>query len=271
MSIRDKILANGWCQCAFVRREDGLVLIEDLAKKFPAGARFIVLNQDCDLVHHNLEAEPEAEFIMGIPFPGQIDGNNTYGKNPRRLHILANLEGREVPIELDIANRFSVPRDRLCAIKPDHNSGLTESARNVLRHWIAARYVREAFPDAFENRLRAASNKINKKMKLVKNAISSVYIALEPMAEVKEGETYKVGFVAVMPVSNYENPEDRKIAIQVIQDVAAAIHSCEGIEVYLNEVVSEGDFTLSEMRMLKRWNWDYLSFRMPEGPMPLEN
>ena len=68
----------------------------------------VVISHDCDLVQV-LENEPSVEVIVGIGI-SKSDGNFTYGKNPRRLHLEFSDGEEKVWVELLNTQKTSIPK-----------------------------------------------------------------------------------------------------------------------------------------------------------------
>ncbi|OFV96488.1 MAG: hypothetical protein A3F68_09810, partial [Acidobacteria bacterium RIFCSPLOWO2_12_FULL_54_10] len=114
----------------------------------------VVVSHDCDLTAV-ADKEPESEIIVGR----RIDklGGDSYGKTARRLHIEYQTEVGPVVLELRATGKQSISKPKLFATGPRQDMWLDGQGIGILQRWLAARYHRAAFPEAFENRLRAAN------------------------------------------------------------------------------------------------------------------
>src|SRR5258708_26544631 len=68
-------------------------------------ALYILLTQDCDILHHDYDTEPSIELHMARPATGE-DGNLLHAKNPRRLQFTTG--GRLY--EINMHERCLAPR-----------------------------------------------------------------------------------------------------------------------------------------------------------------
>jgi hypothetical protein len=135
-----------WCQGHVLTAETlaALQLVGNDSLKSVA----VVISHDCDLAQ--LPAvEPFVELIVGQRV-GLPDGNLTHAKNPRRVHLPATEGGETVFIELTATERRLIPKTDFAEHLPSSRLILEPNARNVLQHWLAARYRRSAFPDLFD-------------------------------------------------------------------------------------------------------------------------
>ena len=132
----------------------------------------VVITQDCDIVHEKTEEEPFIEFIVGN---FSEDKSCKNGKNPRKLH----LENNRHILEFIIHNRFFVRKDSLARFKfPDVLFELTSDNKKVLQKWLGNRYVRAAFPDEFNKRLKNAKvEKITEKG--ISSKVSHIFFEVE--------------------------------------------------------------------------------------------
>lgn len=190
------------------------------------------------------------------------DGRNTRGKNSRVLHLpLHRTDGSEVWFELAAHSRVAVNRRILCDASPYADLTLPNEVKPVLASWLAKRYDRAAFPDAFNRRL-PKHRPLTRALTRGGAFISELYLwgADEELAE---AEPYKILLRAVMTVEDYEDPDRRTKADHCLQELEGLLGGCPGIEVLEATLVSEGNITLDDLRVLKRWDFDWLS--VPEG------
>jgi hypothetical protein len=80
----------------------------------------VAVSHDCDIANANLEAEPAVEFVLGC-FMDKQNGNYTYCKNPRTLHLSYNRDGEAIVVELIADRKISIQKDALEPIQPDRS------------------------------------------------------------------------------------------------------------------------------------------------------
>lgn len=259
MAHASKINANGWRQ--------GSVLPEALAKQLAAGgfahvddaSLLVVLTQDCDLVHPSYEVEPNVELIAGVLLEN-ADNGLRHGRNPRRLHLdLEQAAAPKATVGFSVHRRIVVPRSLLEDHKPHQSLRLGPDERRLLCDWVAKRYVRAAFPDAFNERARESYRKIEKELKRSGEPVTGLFLMIDPDEERDAGEGYRI-LLRVVARSEALSDEKTEITlVRVAKVIADALGSCQGILVEDHQLVSESEFTLADLRFFKRWDWDYRS------------
>ncbi len=80
----------------------------------------IAISHDCDIANDNLDAEPAVEFIFARIIKPH-NGNYTYGKNPRILHLDYTHDGKQVFLELLASKKVRVQKNVIESIQPDEN------------------------------------------------------------------------------------------------------------------------------------------------------
>lgn len=248
------ILDRGWRQ--------GSVLSPRLTKhlKSEDGDELVLVlvSHDCDIVNHDFDAEPCCEVWVGR-IVDEADGNKVRGKNPRVIHLRVPTGDTEKVVEGLAHHREFIDR-RLLALD-DPASVLDNRARTELTRWLAARYIRAAFPDEFNERVRPAIKKVGKLVgKPVGEYLSGIYM-LVPDEELDVDSSYDVIVRGTMLVDHFDDPRTREEVTKLLDKVVAAIDGCDGITVYDHEVVSEGKFSLDDLRLMKRWDWDHISLK----------
>jgi hypothetical protein len=81
--IVNTIKAVGWRQGTLLHLKQNI----DINANVTVNAGFyLVISQDCDLVHHSLTNEPFVEILPLTPIE-KPDGNFQHGRNPRKIHL----------------------------------------------------------------------------------------------------------------------------------------------------------------------------------------
>lgn len=247
---------NGWRQGSIA----GADLIEALR---PNGSeppiensRLIVVSHDCDVVNLSFEKEPRVEAIWALPV-GTADGNLTRGKNSRLLQLeIPNLGGRA--IELAASDRFALDRRLLAEFSP--GGALELSQKRLLGSWLAKRYDRAALPDAFNRRLPQKS--LKRTLERGANHIRELFVAIVD-EELADDAVYEIALRAVMGVDDFENTQRRTEAQACLDELVGHLGQVAGIEILSEALLSEAEITLDDIRSLKRWDFDWMSF--PRG------
>lgn len=250
-SIKD----HGWRQ--------GSVLPTDLARRAAASRypdwgtddRAIVISQDCDIVHGSYDIEPFAELIRA-KLSSTENAMTRHGRNPRRLQLEL---GADQFLDFSVHDRWTIARSELEADPPEAGLSVDGEPLQVLVEWIAKRYTRPAFPDAFNERRNASTKKIEKELKKNGKLITGLFLAISPNAECPPEESYKI---ALRVTATKEALATKSVELELARttkQIADALDACEGIEAVDHALVSEAAFTLAELQYFQRWDWDHRS------------
>jgi hypothetical protein len=256
---------RGWRQ--------GSVLTAELASRLipsvSPGDLVIVATHDCDLLNPRFDVEPDVELIHAVAIPaGRKDGRLRNGRNPRKLQFGIRAHGAETWFETAIRSRKSFDRKELLDKGPDPARQLGPENVRTLRLWLGRRYYRVAFPDAFNERTRAANDRIRKHLEAAEDVIDAVYLFMDNDGELPAGEPYRIEVRASMRVQDYADPPARLRAQKAIDAVAGALRACPDIQLEDANVYSEEEITIDDLRFLKRWDWDWISLDDPDGELP---
>jgi hypothetical protein len=265
--IRSAILQRGWRQGS-VLPDDALAHIRfaDQGATLPAGAKAIVISQDCDILAERLEDEPFVEVAVGAQIPS-IDPNFSYAKNPRKLDLDLARSGTSLgAVRLEMRLRGSVPRNLLAQANP--SGEVADGAFRGFVNWIARRYDRAALPDAFNTRIRARKQfkKLREILKRAKHGQPlAVLIALgqQENVELKSGEPYEIGLYVVLEGTLNPGDEDwDNFEENVYAPFVRQFRLVEGVVVKVDNLLSEADLSWRDRRVhLRALDLDDLSFR----------
>ena len=264
-----QIKRAGWRQFSFLSREFASVVSENEALHLEDGDRLITCSHDCDITNQSLEAEPYVEILILKPIPSSSrDGSLFWGKNPRRFQF--DLSGPTLAgtLETDIHDRFRTDRSLLVGALPDERTTLPDRVKRQIVRWLAKRYARAAFPDAFNLRVSPAIPAIEKLLKKTGQKISGLYIGLNHDHELPLDEEYAMVLRATMEADAFVDKQLRSEAEKTIAKIALELGECKGVCVADAKVDSEADFSLDDLRVTKDWTMDSFSLRTdPEGSL----
>ena len=258
----EAIRSNGWLQGSIFDVAAHARLQPSCSCELSPDDCCIVLSQSCDIACPDFDAEPVVEVVVAKRIDRLI-GNFTHSKSTRRLHLPIIVVGKDIPHEVQVRHRFTIPRQILSECKRDPNRILSQAAEGDLIHWIVARYSRTAFPDEFNIR---TSSTIDKKIKpqLVKlHRLKAIYVALIPWEELGEADSYAISLLGTMNTEDYGNLEYRTDVESGLAQIVKELAKCKGITVDDYAVQPESEVTLDVVRTLARWNFDYISLRDP--------
>jgi hypothetical protein len=208
-------------------------------------------------------------------------GNFTHGKNPRRLHIAATNAGVPIWVELIATQRKSIPKQELIGHLPSAAILIDPAGRNTLQSWLAARYRRSAFPDAFDECLTKMQlgDRIAKIVEPLGTHIVAIFFDVDEGLD-REHTSADDPFTLSIDLL-YSTQDDPTTAEAAARKAADAITSAFrnrcfdgktnrwlGIELLDCSPISDEALTYSMSLRLKRWSADYISLRA-EPPQPV--
>ena len=164
----------------------------------------MIVSQSCDLTHPMLNVEPQVELLVGrldgVCADVSLRGNLTFGKNPRVLCLpLQRRAAEPMWVECRAHARVLLAREHLVELVPDDEHFFLREDCEILVRWLAQRYQRVAFPDAF-NAMLASAEKKRKKLHLsLAPDISGLFVELSPDRDLLCDEQYRVNLLALVP------------------------------------------------------------------------
>jgi len=232
----------------------------------------VVASHDCDLANDNLDIEPDVEVIVGC-LPGRANGNFTWAKNPRIVHLDAAREGAEVVVELVATTKQLIPKAELAAFVPDPAWSFSGSSLSILRSWLAVRYNRAAFPDAFVDRLDQSKvkEKLAKLIEPMHYLLSTVFFDVDGGKEIdhSDGGAYALKVILVYPPG--DDPEETADKVEGLAGEVEALFASRhfdkdtttwsGVELKVCMAISEDDLTVSQARKLTEWRYEHMTLK----------
>ena len=257
----------------------GDLLTQDTAIKLTAlnGAvgethRIVVITHDCDLPN---DGEPLVEVIV-TDVVAAANPQFSYAKNPRKLHPGYEIAGgQSVVVELRHAERRIVSKAEFAKhAAKDGSASLPVDAKRALKQWLAARYGRPAFPNAFEDRLRKSVSKKNTVERQIgkilepeaKHLVGLFFdLGEQRSAEVPAGEPYALS-IAVVYDATEGGTQARQSAEKVASQLRELFEQAYGkpdaaTEIALDacEAVADTSITLADLRRVDQWRLEYIS------------
>jgi hypothetical protein len=232
----------------------------------------MVITHDCDCV-----ADPERERYVEIILGSQVerlDGNNTHGKNPRKLHLELSQCGKLV--ELVISPKATVEKRALLSHDPDSTWALSREEKRILGRWLAARYNRAAFPNELVERLRVVEDDFRKAARNHADKVIGIFLDFEPDGEILDkDEPCAVSISVVHEGGKKDAAASSSKLCDVLSSIfAKAYRQTRGnwreIELVRCEPIADTEFTYFEALSIPAYKLDDLSLRRtPHEPLPL--
>jgi hypothetical protein len=233
----------------------------------------IAISHDCDIANDkivdDIYVEPAVEFVFARIIEKQ-DGNNTYGKNPRILHLNCICNGKSTVVELVATEKVIVHKNILEIFEPDESYDLN-SSRQILQSWLIARYRRHALPNSLVDRLKDFLTYVDKQGKQHSAGILSFRVKYEPNEELTSDEQYEFWLNIIYSTDNINYVSiAEEMAIDLKQKFSDKVLKTNAGKVDLRqcEAFSESEFTVKRMRETEEYRLEYLSYRN-DPPDPL--
>ncbi len=262
---------TGWLGSFITALKQAKVRNRNATLLSPTSDCWMVISQDCDLVQTDWSKEPYVELIR-IRLAKDDEHSPRWLTSPRDLQFSDPPDQKTQRFVCSVHDRVQIDRKYLTDCKPDPSRTFDrENVRRVCL-WIARRYVRAAFPDAFNERAKPTLDSLKKKSSdLYKQSdlLTGIYMLLTE-AELGPDEDYKVVVCGTMRVHDFEDPERRQVAQLILDLLESTLGLCQGIEIEDCQLKSEQDMTLDHLRTWKRWDFDVLSLgpKRTNDPLP---
>jgi hypothetical protein len=247
-----------------------------------ANAVVVVISHDCDIAC-DMAVEPTVELIVGHRI--ERIGADANAKTARRLHVAFDADGTDVPIELHVTRKATVPKDAFLLHEPRADLRLSPASLLTLQTWLAARYHRAAFADEFEARLKAKPARLDRKIAKAMDDASAHILAV--LFDVDEGnELSRHGpedLYQLRVVILYDSQNDEPTAYAAAQKAADAIEDAfeatlcrdgkwHDIQLLSCDAMSDAAMTVAQSRSFKRWRLDHMSLEdaRPQPMLPAD-
>jgi hypothetical protein len=229
---------------------------------------YLILNQTCDLLAEKTETEPYAE-LLPLTQIDKIDPTYEGGKNSRKIHFQTELDSQTVCVEGIVTARVMLPRKLLLQARPSRRWQVNSKTINGLLVWFTSRFLRTAFPDSFEKRLKALLKKsktlpegIVDVLKPNHNLIDTLFIKIDKMEELGNDDPYEVKLLLAAKKADLDDPTKLELLHSMANQLGLIFRSAKDIELDGSVLVeSLHKISLAQQRDYLIWaRYDYLSF-----------
>lgn len=254
---------HGWRQGAVL----GPALAVEASKLAPNGISFgerdwlIVTSHDCDVVNGRLDKEPAVEVLRAaVVEQRKPEKQQIWGRNPREMQLAVdNGTGGALVLSTKVHERWSVPRELLASEPPLRV--LDDKPRRLIAEWLAKRYIRAAFPTAFDARWRSKMKDWTRLLESQSQWVQGIYLRLSTQAELDDDTPYKIDLIVATPaLATKDAAWPRKKAeledqIERFWKQFGADIECAGVEVLATSAI-----TLADLETYQRFDADWVSF-----------
>ncbi len=261
-----------WRQGSVIAQADAIAagLFDETSSRLK---RALVITHDCDLPN---DKEPEVE-VMVADVVDKLNKQFARARNVRRLHLAFDTPcGTQKFLDLQITSRQSISKSLIAGAKPYSGWVLSDEEKRALKQWLAARYGRPAFPNAFETHLRknvskkeTVEDRLGKSLEKVSAHLVGVFFDLgeNRAVELTGGTPYDLKITVVYDASEGGQPA-RLAAEAVVSEIKQIFQAAYGVpesatEIALEacEAVADTFFPLSDLRKVDQWRAEHISLR----------
>ena len=142
----------------------------------------VLTSHDCDIVNVSIDKEPVVEVLrMSVAATEKVDRRQSWGRNPRTLQLAIEAREAAVVLSCGVHDRWTIPRKLLARESPARC--LPDKERRLVAEWLAKRYIRAAFPTAFDQRWRSKQKQWQKLLNKHSEWMQGVYLRLGALDE----------------------------------------------------------------------------------------
>lgn len=230
----------------------------------------IVTSHDCDVVNGRLEKEPTVEVLRAaVVQQKKPDKLQVWGRNPREMQLLADDgAGGAVVLAVKVHERWSMPRELLASEAPCRL--LDDKTRRLVAEWLAKRYIRAAFPTAFDARWRLKMKDWTGLLESQSQWAQGIYLRLSTQTELADDKPYKIHFIVAAPAGATKDPAwakkkpELELLVEKFWKQFGPGIDCVGVE-----VIPTNKLTLAEIEPYQRFDGDWVSFADDSAATPL--
>ena len=263
----DTIARLGWRQGAIVGTDVAARAREQAPSTIEVHSAdlLIVTSHDCDVLNPSIEKEPFVEVLAArrVDAVGRMQMS---GRNPRALQFAVADGDRLIPVSCSAHRRWAVSRELLLEGKPQLR--LPHRERRLVAEWLAKRYIRAAFPSAFDQRWRSNLRGWQKLLQRWSEWVQGVYLRLNSLVELADTEPYQCHLLMAVPhlrTSDEDWPRRRRAIEEDVEKFWGQFEpaiECAGVD-----VLSTDEITLADIEQYQRFDADWVSHE-DETEMP---
>lgn len=256
-------MTTAWRQGDLVA-PDRAIALDLITREQRDSHRVVVISHSCDIAS-NESVEPKVELLIAVVVTEQ-QASSRNGHGIRKLHVPAHDCERTEWLELDIANRHLANKADLLAGPPWSERAIPSLQRGILRRWLAQRYSRSEFPDAFVDWLKKSGveDRFDKFAKRYSADLVGIYFDLDDDGERHDpNEPYALGIHLVYDTSSQAHAVSAEKAAKELSEIFNRRCQSQGewrwFELLYCEAVSDEVFTLRAASIFRRWRFEHRS------------
>lgn len=253
--LRERIKERGW-------KQGSIIAASDLSIDPNPFSHYLILSQTCDVLCHNLKSEPNVELLPLKILPKQKPDKNLFnGFNPRRIQFQFNLNNKPTWVESGIKDLILLPRKELLDKSPCPDASILPQNLRDLCLWRAARYLRPAFPENFEEAFKLIKEDFKELAEEHHLLIDSMLIHYEPSGELATGEKYELQILLLMKPKDHHARASLDKINETALSMKKLLETVPDFDSPTVKIRSLDSLTLWEAASYIDWSrYDYLSF-----------
>lgn len=225
---------------------------------------FVVASHSCDIASEET-LEPEVELLRAkVVHERQANVRN--GHSIRKLHLPAHGVADIQWLELGIGLRESVKKADLLARNPWSERSIPASELGVFRRWLAQRYSRSAFPNAFIDWLQKSGveERFDRLGKRYSDSLVGIYFDLNDDSERTDADDpYQLGIYLVYTTSDTTCAVSAQEAATelstIFQERCHQPNRWRWVELVYCEAIADHAFSLRAAFEFRRWRFEHRS------------
>ncbi|HCF60722.1 MAG TPA: hypothetical protein DFS52_22320 [Myxococcales bacterium] len=229
----------------------------------------IITSHDCDIANARLDKEPVVEVLRAeVNGRKAPDRQQAWGRNPRLIQLDIEHGGGSLVLCAKVHERWMLPRELLCAEAPARI--LDDKTRRLVAEWLVKRYIRAAFPTAFDARWRARLRDWTDLLGKHSRSIQGVYLRLNTLSELEPTAPYIVDLIVAVPVELKSQAGWAAMREQIERELEAFWEQfAPGIECQDVDVLATDEVTLAAIEHYQRFDTDWVSFAEDSPTTPV--
>jgi hypothetical protein len=259
---RDEVVRLGWRQGAILGTELSTVVSKCAPETVSLHDAdwFILTSHDCDIANASIDKEPVVEILRAqVATAKKADKQQSWGRNPRTLQVVFDDDEERKVLSCKVHDRWTIPRHILMQEAPI--GCLPDKERRLVAEWLAKRYIRAAFPTAFDLRWRAKLKDWQKLLKKHSEWLQGIYLRVSTLAELPDETPYKCHLLLGVPHAKRGAEGWTKKRDELEREVQAFWDQFQpGIECVGVEVQGTDEITLADIEPYQRFDADWVSF-----------
>ena len=266
----EEIAKRGWRQGAILGGGLAKLAGEHAPRKAAVDSadRLVLTSHDCDILNVSVDKEPVVEVLrMRVAPAGKVNRRQSWGRNPRTLQLAIEVHDQPVVLSCVAHDRWTIPRALLMRESPAQC--LPDKERRLVAEWLAKRYIRAAFPTAFDQRWRSKQKDWQKLLTKHSEWMQGVYLRLSTLDELPANAPYQCHLILAVPHSKRRQADWAGKRTEIEEEVKAFWDQfepdidCDGVE-----VLGTDELTLADIEPYQRFDADWVSFEDETSTTP---